>query len=148
MGRFLDARISQNISKSGQIAIPLSSTPARFGTLGLVTSGAGPNLRVQFTATVAISSLAAVLVPVLIEIYRGQGPGRVLVYSATETAPAAGALLVASRHIITVTGADYLPPNPPTGLLAYEAFVSIPGGVPVAPTRTGPESFNAAAYSD
>ncbi|MGE7646512.1 hypothetical protein ACQKM1_01755 [Peribacillus frigoritolerans] len=146
MGTLIDARTSQNISMSGQIAIPISSTPARFGTLGLVTAGAGPNLRVQFTATVAISSLAAVLVPVLIEIYRGQGPGRVLVYSATETAPAAGALLVASRNIITVTGADYRPPNP--GFLAYEAFVSIPGGVPVAPTRTGPESLNAAAYSD
>ncbi|MFJ8070899.1 hypothetical protein ACIQZD_18385 [Peribacillus sp. NPDC096447] len=146
MGKFLDAQISQNISLSGGIAIPVSSTPALFGTLGLNTSGAGPNLRVQFTATVALSSLAAVIVPVTIQIYRGVGPGRVLVYSAIETAPAAGALLVASRNIITVNGADYRPPNP--GSLVYQAFISIPGGIPIAPTRTGPESFNVAAFSD
>jgi hypothetical protein len=34
MGTFLDAQISQNISFSGGIAIPLSSTLALFGTLG------------------------------------------------------------------------------------------------------------------
>lgn len=51
----------------------------------LNTAGAGPNLRVQFTATVAISSLVTVAVPITIQIYRGEGPGRVLVYSATET---------------------------------------------------------------
>lgn len=146
MGTFLDAQISQNIGFSGAIAIPVSSTPALFATLGLNTSGAGPNLRVQFSATVALSSLAAVLVPVTIQIYRGVGPGRVLVYSAIETAPAAGALLVASRNIITVTGSDNVPPNP--GFLVYQAFISIPGGIPIAPIRTGPESMNAAAYSD
>lgn len=37
MGTFLDAQISQNTSFSGGIAIPLSSTPALFGTLGLNT---------------------------------------------------------------------------------------------------------------
>lgn len=31
MGTFLDAQISQNISFSGGIAIPLSLTPALFG---------------------------------------------------------------------------------------------------------------------
>jgi hypothetical protein len=35
--------------------------------------------------TVAISSLVTVAVPITIQIYRGEGPGRVLVYSATET---------------------------------------------------------------
>jgi small basic protein len=73
MGTFLDAQISQNISISGGIAIPLSSTPALFATLDLTTGGAGPNLRVQFTATIAISSLVTVAVPITIEIYRGVG---------------------------------------------------------------------------
>ncbi|MGE6716974.1 hypothetical protein ACQKGD_06290 [Peribacillus frigoritolerans] len=146
MGTFLDSQISQNISYSGGIAIPLSPTPALFGTLGLNTAGAGPNLRVQFSATVAISSLVTVAVPITIEIYRGVGPGRVLVYSATETSPVIGALGVASRRIITVTGSDYRPPNP--GNLVYQAFISIPGGIVLVPTRTGPESLNSAAYSD
>ncbi|MDM5453430.1 hypothetical protein [Peribacillus simplex] len=145
MGTFLDAQVSQNISFSGGISIPLSSTPALFATLGLNTANAGPNLRIQFTATTAISSLASVAVPITIQIYRGVGPGRVLVYSAIETSPAIGVLGVAARRIITVTGCDYAPPNP--GFLVYQAFVSIPGGIVVAPTRTGPESLNAAAYS-
>ncbi|MDY0943740.1 hypothetical protein [Priestia megaterium] len=147
MVKLLDAHISQNISYSDGISIPLTTTPELFGTLGLSTVGAGPNIRVQFTATVAISSLASVAVPVVISIYRGVGPSRVLVYSATDTAPAVGVLQVASRKIITVTGADYRPPNPGTSL-AYQAFISIPNGVALAPTRTGPESFNVAVYSD
>ncbi|MFP3122356.1 hypothetical protein OH784_06215 [Ectobacillus funiculus] len=148
MSTFLDARTSQNISYSDGLSIPLSSTPALFAELGLVTTGAGPNLRIQFTASVAVSSLASVAVPIRIDIYRGRlaDPERVLVYSAIETTAVAGILGVASRKILTVTGSEYTPPNP--GLLVYQAFISIPGGVPIAPTRTGPESFNAAAYSD
>lgn len=148
MSKFLDARTSQNISYSGGLSIPLSSTPALFAELGLNTAGAGPNLRIQFTASVAISSLANVAVPVRVDIYRGRlaDPDRVLVYTAIETTGVAGVLGVASREIFTVTGSDYTPPNP--GLLIYQAFISIPGGAPIAPTRTGPESFNAAAYSD
>jgi hypothetical protein len=146
MGQFVDAQVSQNISYSGGIAIPVTSTPTLFGTLGLNLAGAGPNLRVQFTATAAISSLATVAVPIAIEIYRGVGPGRVLVYSAVETTPALGVLGVAARSIITLTGSDNNPPN--TGSLIYQAFISIPGGIAIAPTRTGPESFNAAVYSN
>ncbi|OLS34057.1 hypothetical protein [Bacillus sp. MRMR6] len=145
MTRFLDAQISQNISYSDAISIPLSSTPTLFATLGLNLSAAGPNRRVQFTGTIAVSSLAQVLVPINIEIYRGTGPNRVLVYSASETSQVSGTLGVASRRIITLTGADF---NPPPAFLIYQAFISIPGGVPIAPTRTGPESFNAQAYSD
>jgi hypothetical protein len=146
MGKFLDAQISQNISTSDAAAIPVTATPALFGTLGLNTTGAGANLRVQFTATAAISSLALVAVPITISIFRGVGPGAVLVYSATELPIVLGVVGVLNRIIITVTGADYLPPNP--GFLIYQAFINTTGGVAVAPTRTGPESFNAAAYSD
>jgi hypothetical protein len=146
MGQFLDAQISQNISTSDAAAIPATATPALFGTLGLNTTGAGTNLRVQFTATAAISSLALVAVPITISIFRGVGPGAVLVYSATELPIALGAVGALNRRIITVTGADYQPPNP--GFLIYQAFINTSGGLAVAPTRTGPESFNAAAYSD
>jgi len=147
MVKLLDANISQNISYSGGISIPLTTTPQLFGSLGLSTEGAGANIRTQFTATVALSSLATVAVPITISIYRGVGPQRVLIYSATETAVAAGVLQVASRSIITVTGADYRPPSPES-FLVYQAFISIPSGVALAPIRTGPESFNAAVYSD
>jgi len=148
MVKLLDARTSQNISFSGGLSTPISTTPALFAELGLITAGAGPNLRIQFTASVALSSLASAAVPVRVDIYRGResDPNRVLVYSAIETTNVAGVLGVASRKIFTLTGSDYTPPNP--GLLIYQAFISLPGGVPVAPTRTGPESFNAAAYSD
>lgn len=144
--RLLDAQISQNISTSGGISIPLTPTPTLFATLGLNTSGAGSGLRVQFTGTVGISSLAQVAVPITVEVYRGTGPSRVLVYSVTETSEVAGTIGVASRKILTFTGADFNPPNP--GFLIYQAFVSIPGGLPITPTRTGPESFNAQAYSE
>ncbi|MFB3161493.1 hypothetical protein P5G62_011705 [Neobacillus sp. 179-C4.2 HS] len=146
MTRLLDAQISQNISTSGGISIPLTTTPTLFATLGLNTSGAGADLRVQFTGTVGISSLAQVAVPITVDVYRGIGPNRVLVYSVTETSEVAGTLGVASRKILTFTGADSNPPNP--GFLIYQAFVSIPGGIPIAPTRTGPESFNAQVYSE
>lgn len=146
MTKFLDAQISQNARTSGAIADPLGPTPELFGTLGLNTAGAGPNLRIQFAATVAISSLATAAVPIRISIFRGVGPGRVLVYSAVEQPIAAGAVGALSRRVITVTGADYRPPN--SGFLIYQAFVSTEGPVEIAPTRTGPESFNAAAYSD
>jgi hypothetical protein len=146
MGQLLDAQISQNINTSGGAAIPVGPTPALFGTLGLNTSGAGANLRIQFTATVAVSSVVTLAVPIRISIFRGVGPDAVLVYSAVEEPTVAGAVGVLNRRIITVTGADYTPPNP--GFLIYQAFISTEGIVAIAPTRTGPESFNAAAYSD
>lgn len=143
--RFLDSEISQNSSFSGGISIPLSSTPTLYATLGLDLTTAGANRRVQFTTTVGISSLASVAVPVTIEVYRGTGPGRILVYSATETTEVLGTLGVASRKVFTFTGADF---NPPAQFLIYQAFVSIPGGIAIVPTRSGPESLNAQAYSD
>ncbi|MCR8642500.1 hypothetical protein NV379_07465 [Paenibacillus sp. N1-5-1-14] len=144
-GKFLDSQISQNGSFTGSVGIGVTSTPALFGTLGLITSGAGAHLRVQFTATVTVSSLVSVLTPVTIQIFRGTGVGATLVYSATESLPLG--LLVLSETVFTATGCDYQPPNP-DGFLIYQAFVSIPAGLAILPVRTGPESFNAAAYSD
>ncbi|AOH55186.1 hypothetical protein ABE28_012575 [Peribacillus muralis] len=146
MGKFLDAQTSQNASYRDSISIPVTTTPVLFGSLGLNTAGAGANLRVEFTFTATLSSLAAILTPVNIEIYRGTGVGRVLVYSAQQTLPIAG-LGVASETIISLSGADFNPPAP-NNFLVYQAFISIPGGIVIAPTRTGPESFFAAAFSD
>lgn len=57
MGAFLDAQTSQNASYRNSIAIPVTTTPALFGTLGLSTVGAGANIRVEFAFSAAISSL-------------------------------------------------------------------------------------------
>ncbi|MET3548801.1 hypothetical protein ABID47_005433 [Paenibacillus favisporus] len=142
--RLIDSQISQNVSTAGAVAIPASTTPALFGTLGLNTSTAGANLSVHFTATVTLSAVVAVLVPVTVTIFRVVGGVSTLIYSATETLPV-GTLLL-TTDVLTVTGIDLLTTNP--GFVIYQAFVSIPAGLAVIPNRTGPESFEAVAYSD
>ncbi|MEK4359530.1 hypothetical protein NYE48_21045 [Paenibacillus sp. FSL M7-1455] len=108
------------------------------------TAAAGPNLSVHFTATVTLSAIVSVLVPITITIFRVVGGVSTLVYSATQSLPV-GTLLL-TTEVITVTGIDLLTTNP--GFVVYQAFVSIPGGLAVIPTRVGPESFEAVAYSD
>lgn len=146
MVKLLDARTSQNASYFNSIAVPVTAAPQLFGTLGLNATGAGTNIRVELALTVAFTSAATVLTPVDITIYRGTGPNRVLIYSARETLPVS-VLGIAATRLITVTAADFNPPAP-NNLLVYQAFINTAGGVAVAPTRTGPESFYAAAYSD
>lgn len=144
MGIFLDEQVSQNASTAGAIAIPVSTTPELFGTLGLNTSGAGANLRVHFTATVTVSGLITVLTPITVTIFRVIDGVSTLIFSVTETLPVGTLILTTS--VVTANGVDYQPPNP--GFLVYQAFVSTPGVLDVFPTRVGPESFNAEAYSD
>ncbi len=143
MAILLDQQVSQNASTAGSIAIPVSATPELFGTLGLNVAGAGANLRVHFTATVTVSGLIAVLTPVTITIFRVVGGVPTLVFSVTETLPVG--TLILTTTVLTANGVDYNPPN--DGFLVYQAFVSAPG-LEVFPTRVGPESFNAEAYSD
>ncbi|MEI0737904.1 hypothetical protein VQ056_16565 [Paenibacillus sp. JTLBN-2024] len=100
------------------------------------TAAAGPNLSVHFTATVTLSAIVSVLVPITITIFRVVGGVSTLVYSATQSLPV-GTLLL-TTEVITVTGIDLLTTNP--GFVVYQAFVSIPGGLAVIPTRVGPES--------
>ncbi|GIO33777.1 hypothetical protein J2TS6_49180 [Paenibacillus albilobatus] len=142
--RLIDSQISQNVSTAGAVAIPASTTPALFGTLGLDVAAAGPNLSVHFTATVTLSAVVSILVPVTVTIFRVVGGVSTLIYSATETMPV-GTLLL-TTDVLTVTGIDLLTTNP--GFVVYQAFVSIPGGLAVIPDRVGPESFEAVAYSD
>lgn len=146
MGKLLDQQVSQNASTSGAISIPVSTTPQLFGTLGLHTAGAGSNLRVEYTFTAAFSSLASLLTPINISIYRGTGADRVLVFSATQTLPVAG-LGVASNTVISLSGADFNPPSP-NNFLIYQAFISTTGGLSILPRRIGPETFSASSYSD
>ncbi|MNF11250.1 hypothetical protein D3C80_2124270 [compost metagenome] len=67
-----------------------------------------------------------------------------LVFSVTESLPVGTLILTTS--VVTANGVDYNPPN--EGFLIYQAYVSTPGLLEVFPTRVGPESFNAEAYSD
>ncbi|BFH60100.1 hypothetical protein [Paenibacillus azoreducens] len=142
--RLIDSQISQNVSTTGAVAIPASPTPALFGTLGLNTAAAGPNLSVHFTATVTLSAVVNILVPVTLTVFRVVDGVSTLIYSATETLPV-GTLLL-TTDVLTVTGIDLLTTNP--GFVVYQAFVSIPEGIAVIPNRVGPESFEAVAYSD
>lgn len=145
LSTFLDAQISQNSGSFGAPMTLVTGTPVLFGTLGLITAGAGPNLRVKFNATITIGALVSVASSVIIQIVRGVGgPGvGTTVYTAIHTLPLLGADIF-STEVITITGSDLLPPNP--GFLTYQAFVSVTG-IAVA-TRVGPESFNALAVSD
>ncbi|MCA1296075.1 hypothetical protein LBW89_24000 [Paenibacillus sp. alder61] len=144
MPNFLvDSQLSQNASTANSISIAASSTPALFGTLGLNTADAGPNLRVHFSATVTLSATVAILVPVTITIRRVINGVPTTVYTATKSLPV-GTLLL-TTDVITVSGIDV---PPPAGFIIYQAFVSIPAGLAVTPTRVGPESFQAVAYSD
>ncbi len=140
----VDSQVSQNVSTAGGVSIPASTTPALFGTLGLNTSTAGANLSVHFTATVTLSAIIAVLVPVTITINRVVEGVSTTVYTATKSLPV-GTLLL-TTDVITVSGIDLLTTNP--GFVIYQAFVSIPEGLAVIPTRVGPESFEAVAFSD
>ncbi|MFU1796406.1 hypothetical protein ACM1RC_21280 [Paenibacillus azoreducens] len=142
--RLIDSQISQNVSTTGAVAIPASATPALFGTLGLNTAAAGPNLSVHFTATVTLSAVVNILVPVTLTVFRVVDGVSTLIYSATETL-SVGTLLL-TTDVLTVTGIDLLTTNP--GFVVYQAFVSIPEGIAVIPNRVGPESFEAVAYSD
>ncbi|MNN88759.1 hypothetical protein D3C81_2064840 [compost metagenome] len=98
----------------------------------------------HFTATVTAAALVTVLTPVTIDIFRVVGGVSTLIFSVTENLPVG--TLVLSQTVVTANGIDYNPPN--DGFIVYQAFVSAPGLLEVFPTRVGPESFNAEAYSD
>ncbi|MCA1025899.1 hypothetical protein LCM23_07320 [Cytobacillus kochii] len=146
MGTFLDSQSSQNSTANGQISIPVTATPALFGTLGLNLAGAGANPRVTFSISAAFTSLATVLTPIVVNVYRVVNGTPTLIYSATQTLAVAG-LGVASTTVLSFNGADYNP-IATTTFPIYRATINVGGGVVLFPTRTGPETFYAAAYSD
>ncbi|WP_028593705.1 hypothetical protein [Paenibacillus assamensis] len=143
MAKFLDGQISQNASYAGSISIPATTAPALFGTLGLNLTGAGPNVRVNYEATVTLANLLGVLTVATITIVRISGGIPVVVYTANQTLPA----LVLSAYNFTISGIDNNVPVPAApGFVSYQAFISV-GGLLIA-SRVGPESFSAFASSD
>ncbi|NMM53623.1 hypothetical protein [Paenibacillus aquistagni] len=147
MAILVDEQVSQGESELGVLDIPITSTPELFGTLGLDTSSAGPNLRIEFNYTLQYSFVRTA--SVLISVYRGEGIDAVLVYQTEQTIPAPSSKgnHTVYRVPITATGVDYLPPN--TDFIVYQAFVSTPEHCKHAKLkRIGPESFAARAYSD
>ncbi|MEF2967946.1 hypothetical protein V3851_19120 [Paenibacillus sp. M1] len=144
MPNFLvDSQEDQNAATAGSISIPASTTPALFGSVVLDTSGAGTTLQVHFSATVTLSATITILAPVTITIVRTIGAVATTVYTATTSLPI-GTLLL-TTDVFTISGIDV---PPAADSITYEAFVSIPAGLAVIPTRVGPESFQVTAYSD
>ncbi|WP_261304288.1 hypothetical protein [Paenibacillus andongensis] len=142
----LDARTSQNASFQQSISSSTSSTPTLFGQVGLECLNPGGLIRVQFTATATISFPGnATDLTILIQVVRGTLITDPLVYSANLTIPATAPVEGSLIFPYTVTGSDYNVPAPPTSQLIYSAFISSNSTLPL---RVGPESFNAAAYSD
>jgi hypothetical protein len=144
--RFLDARTSQNSSFQQSISSSTPTTPTLFGQVGLECSNPGGIIRVQFTATLTISfpGNSSSSSTILIQVVRGTQITDPTVYSANLTIPVTGP----GGSLIfpyTVTGSDYNVPAPPNNQLVYSAFISSNSTLTV---RVGPESFNAAAYSD
>jgi hypothetical protein len=146
MPRLLDGRTSQNASFQQSISSSTPTTPTLFGQVGLQCLNPGGIIRVQFTATVTIlfpagsTSSSTILIQVVI----GTQITDPTVYSANLTVPATapnGPTILP----YTVTGSDYNVPAPPNNQLVYSAFISSNNSLPI---RIGPESFNAAAYSD
>ncbi|TVX93142.1 hypothetical protein [Paenibacillus agilis] len=143
MAKFLDSQISQNASYAGSISIPATTAPALFGTLGLNLTGAGPNVRVNFKATVSLSNLLGVLTTATIVVVRISGGIPVVVYTATASIPA----ILLTTYNFTISGIDNNVPVPAApGFVTYQAFISVAGLNIIA--RTGPESFSALASSD
>ncbi|RUS42234.1 hypothetical protein [Cohnella sp. AR92] len=146
MARLLDARTSQNASFQSSISSATPTTPTIFGQVGLQCLNPGGIIRVQFTATVTISYPAGLTSPStnFIQIVRGTLSTDPTVYSAIFSVPATaptGPTIIP----FTVTGSDYNVPAPPSNQLVYTAFIFSNSSVA---TRVGPESFEAAAYSD
>ncbi|PWW00801.1 hypothetical protein DFQ01_112154 [Paenibacillus cellulosilyticus] len=147
MPRLLDVRTSQNASLQQSISTPITLVPVLFGQVGLECVNPGGIIRVQFTVTATISfpGTVATNMPILFHVVRGTLISDPVVYSANltvpATAPGAGPLIIP----MSATGSDYNVPAPLNNQLTYSAFISSSSTLP---SRVGPESFNAAAYSD
>lgn len=138
MGRFLDQRTSQNAG--APIAIPLSTTPALFGDIGLQTQGVAGNglgnngsLIVDLSGTVGLSLSAGSTVTINV-VRGGSIAGGTIIYTAV--IPAVSAV----SENISFNAQDLLAPA--ALQTQYTAFVSGTGLLGVlAGTRIGPEAF-------
>ncbi|MDG0810412.1 hypothetical protein [Cohnella rhizosphaerae] len=145
MTKLLDARTSQNASFQNSLSSPISSTLTAFGQVGLNCFNPGTDIRVQMNGIVTVEFLAgSPSTTVLITIVRGTLATDPPVYTgifAVNGVSQDGPLIVP----FAFTASDNNVPAPASHLLVYTAFVSASR---VTAVRIGPESFNAAAYSD
>jgi hypothetical protein len=144
MAQLLDARTSQNASFANSISeeILAVDTPELVGQVGLNIFNPTGIIRVQFTGTVAVEvPILPVVTAITVTVVRGTLPTDDLVYSAEQNLE----LSVLAPQIITFTGSDLDVPAPASNHLVYTMFIS---SDTIGTTRVGPESFNAAAYSD
>lgn len=134
--QYLDSKIA--INSVGGTAV--TTTPNVFATLGLNTVNAGPDLEIQFSASISIliDYVPEANITVTVTINRISSLGTVPVYMVTQG-------FLNRMSFITVAGADYQPPNP-DGFLIYQAVVSA-ANFDANPISVGPESLIAAAYS-
>jgi hypothetical protein len=141
--RLIDARTSQNASYANSISEPiLLGVPELFGRVVLLTQGATGFLRTQINGTVTVQlPLLPVTTTVTITVVRGLEPTDLVVYSASEALD----LSILGPQVISFTASDFRVPIPANNRLAYTAFVS---ANVIGTIRVGPESFNAAVYSD
>jgi len=145
----LDARTSQG--SNGQNSVTPSFTngvSVLFAQVGLQVSNPGTSIRTLFSG---IINVTANQLPVngdlVIEVYRGLGVSRQLVYRA-------GTIVLSnpffSPCIFSFTGSDFNVPAPGNGQLVYSAYATFTFNpiYNVSNLRLGPESFNATVYSE
>ena len=141
MTQFLDARTSQNAALFNSISIPIPVilTPELFGQIGLITAGAGTNLRVSLKGTITVQLPRALFV-VRITVVRATIATDPIVYSGNHTYGLDGLL---NPEVIVFATTDYNPPLMPQ--LTYTAFISTNL---LGTTRVGPENFEGFVVSD
>ncbi|MCL6457670.1 MAG: hypothetical protein K6T85_06660 [Gorillibacterium sp.] len=142
MTTFLDARTSQNASFANSIAIPILviNTPQLIGQIGLITLGAGTNVRVQLSGTASFQlPLLPIATTITITIVRGTLPTDPLIYSASESLN----LAILGPQVLTAIASDFLPPVTPQ--LTYTMFAAADA---LGTIRVGPESLNGSVVSD
>lgn len=141
--RLIDARTSQNASYANSISVPiLLGEQELFGRVILLTNGATGLLRTQLNGTVTVQlPLLPVATSVTVTVVRGFAPTDLVIYSAREALD----LSIVGPQVISFTASDFRVPIPADNRLPYTAFVSADA---IGTFRVGPESFNAAVYSD
>ncbi|WP_342047791.1 hypothetical protein [Bacillus sp. OTU530] len=142
MVKLLDARTSQNASYANSISIPVSTTPVLFAQLTLSAGGATGLVRTEMVGTVAVQLPGIpVATSITVTIVRGTTLSDLSIYSVRESLDVS----VAGPQVLSFAASDFNVPIPASNQVVYTVFIS---ASVVGTTRVGPESFNAAIYSD
>ncbi|WP_066369544.1 hypothetical protein [Neobacillus fumarioli] len=142
MAKLLDAQISQNASYANSISIPVSTTPQLFAQLTASTFGATGTVRTEMTGTVTVQlPLIPFATSITVTIVRGTTLSDLIIYSVRQVLD----LSVLGPQVLSFTASDFNVPITANNQVVYTAFVSASA---IGTVRVGPESFNAAVYSD